>query len=127
MTMMQNVSMRYLDMMNQWLILKQEGKSITSYIRKQGWQTIAIYGMGIYGRHVIRELKGTDCIIKYGVDQKTMDKYDGIEIMKPIEKLPEVDVIVNTVIHDHASIANDLKGKVLCSIVNLEDIIFSSY
>ena len=35
----------YLDMMNQWLILLQEKKSICSYIEKEGWRFVAVYGM----------------------------------------------------------------------------------
>lgn len=118
---------RYLDMMNQWLILKQEKKSIYSYIKKQGWKSVAIYGMAIYGRHVIRELKETDCIVMYGIDRKEMNEYEGIEIVKPTEKLSKVDAVINTVIYEHAAIEKILKNALLCPVVSLEDIIYASY
>lgn len=48
---------QYLNMMNQWLILTQEGKRLNRFIAGQGWHKIAVYGMSIYGRHAIRDLK----------------------------------------------------------------------
>lgn len=32
-------------MMNQWLILKQEGKGIDKYLKKCGYSTVAVYGI----------------------------------------------------------------------------------
>ena len=126
--MMQNVwSNRYLDMMNQWIILKQEGKSITSYIGKQGWRLIAVYGMGIYGRHIVRELEGTNCIVAYGIDRKVEGEYKGIKIFKPSGYLPEADVVINSVIYEQNNIEISICGTISCPLVSLEDIIFSSY
>lgn len=114
-------------MMNQWLILKQEGKSITEYIKGQGWNSIAIYGMGIYGRHVVRELEGTDCIIVYGIDRKVEGEYRGIKIFEPAANLPEVDVVINSVIYDQECIEKNLQNIISCSLVSLEDIVYLSY
>lgn len=118
---------RYLDMMNQWLILKQEGKSITAYINRQGWQSVAIYGMGIYGRHIVRELEGTNYIIAYGIDRKVEGEYKGVKIFKPTDSLSEVDVVINSVIYDQNSIEKKLRNRISCPLVSLEDIVYSSY
>ena len=117
----------YLDMMNQWLILLQEKKSICSYIEKEGWRFVAVYGMSIYGRHVIRELKNTDCIVAYGIDRKAIGEYEGIKILKPVKGLPKVDVVINAVIHEHDDIRKNLQDIVSCPIISLEDIVFESY
>ncbi len=128
MEMMQNMwSKRCLDMMNQWLILKQEGKSIDSYIKRQGWHSVAIYGMGIYGRHIVRELEDADCIVAYGIDQKVEGEYKGVKIFKPVEGLPEVDVVINSVIYDQDCIEKNLRNVISCPLVSIEDIIYSSY
>lgn len=118
---------QYLDMMNQWLILKQEGKNIAGYLKKRGYSSIAIYGMAIYGRHLIRELSGTDITIAYGIDLKKMKPYEGIEVLQPIGELPSADVIINTVLHDHMGIAAALAKLTSVSVISLEDVIFGSY
>lgn len=118
---------RYLDMLNQWLILKQEGKSIAEYIRKQGWKMVAVYGMGIYGRHIIRELSDTECTVAYGIDQKADGEYKGVKILRPTVRLPEVDVVINSVIYDQNDIEENLRNVISCPLVRLEDIIYLSY
>lgn len=118
---------RYLDMMNQWLILEQEGKRIDRFIKKQGWIKVAVYGMAIYGRHIIRDLKSSDCAVVYAVDQKKMDDYDGVKVWRPRDPLPQADVLINSVIHEHSKIVEEMSDIILCPIVNLEDVVFESY
>ena len=36
----------YHDILNQWLFLKQEGRSLEQYFVNNGYETIAIYGAG---------------------------------------------------------------------------------
>lgn len=118
---------RYLNLMHQWLILKQEGKSIDKYLKEQGYHSAAVYGMAIYGRHVIRELQESDIKVRYGIDRRKLDGYKNIEVLQPIEELPDVDVIINTVLHDHVDIKLNLAKITNCPVISLEDIIFESY
>lgn len=118
---------KYLNMMNQWLILKQEGKGIEKYLQRNGYHTVAIYGMAIYGRHVVRELYESDVKIAYGIDRKKMDPYKEIEILSLTDQLPVVDVIINTVIREHDTIKKDLSKIINCAVVSLEDVIYESY
>ncbi len=118
---------KYLNMMNQWLILKQEGKGIDTYLLKQGYKVVAVYGMAIYGRHVIRELHGSDVKILYAIDQKKLSPYKNIEVRQPMEGLPHVDAIINTVLSDDVNIKSHLTTIINSPVVSLEDIIFESY
>lgn len=118
---------KYLDMMNQWLILKQEGKSIINYLDKLGYHTVAVYGMALYGRHIIRELQGTNIVVAYGMDRKNKKAYKGIEVLQPVGELPYADVIINSVIHDHMNIKNTLANITDIPVLCLEDIVFDSY
>lgn len=117
----------YLYMMNQWLILKQEGKSIARYLKRNGYHSVAVYGMAIYGRHVIRDLQGTDIAVVYGIDQKKMNPYLGVEVLQPVKELPRVDVIINSVLRDHMNIKAELSRITDIPVVSLEDVVFGSY
>ncbi len=118
---------KYLNMMNQWMILKYENKGIDRYLNKKGYHLIAIYGMAIYGRHVVRDLEKSNINIAYGIDQKKMKPYKGIEILQPIMILPYADVIINTVVHDQVKIKSTLEVITNIPILSLEDIIFDAY
>ncbi|MBD5489850.1 MAG: hypothetical protein HDR13_13850 [Lachnospiraceae bacterium] len=124
---MSNMEERYLNMMHQWLILRQEGKSIDRYLKRQGYNSVAVYGMAIYGRHVIRELKESDIKIIYGIDRRKVDAYMNIQVLQPTEKLPHVDAFINTVLNDHAGIKDCLAKIADSPVISLEDIIFESY
>ena len=118
---------RYLDMMDQWLILKQEGKSIVDYLAAKEYHTVAVYGMAVCGRHVIRELQGTDITVAYGIDRNKIRPYMGVAVRQPAEELPCVDVIINTAIFDHAVIQEMLAQLTKTPVISLEDIVFESY
>lgn len=122
-----NREKQYLDMMNQWLILKHEGKGIEGYLQHKGYRSIAIYGMAVYGRHVVRELQGTGVAIAYGIDQKKMKPYKGVKVLQPTGELPYADVIINTVIHDHMGVKTILSGITDIPVIGLEDVVFDSY
>ena len=57
-------------MFNQWLIIKQEGKSVDAYFKENNYKKIAIYGMGYAGRRLLDDLKGTGIEVVYTVDRK---------------------------------------------------------
>lgn len=118
---------RYLAVLNQWLILKQDNMQIADVLKKKKIRHIAIYGMGIYGRHLIRELENTEIVVDYGIDKKATNSYKGILIRKPNEQLEEVDAVVNTVVWGHTEIENQLVSKYTCAILNLEDIVFERF
>lgn len=116
-----------LDMVNQWLILKHSNIELSREISKYGVKKIAIYGMGICGRHLVRELISSDIEIAYALDRKNMSPYQNIEIRKLSGNMPEVDAVINTVVYDNEAINKALKMHFDCLIINLEDIIFESY
>lgn len=118
---------KYLNMLNQWLILKQEGKGLDRYLKRQGYNIIAVYGMGIYGRHVIRELQGTEIRISYGIDRKKIKPYKNVDVLQPTEGMPSVDVIINTVLCEHVNIKSYLAQICESPVLSLEDIVFESY
>lgn len=118
---------KYLQMMNQWLILKQEDKGLERYFLSRNYEKIGIYGVSVYGRHLIRELDASPIKVLYGIDQKEMESYKGITIYHLSEKLPAVDIIVNTVLQEHNSIKLQLEKIFSCPIVSLEDVVFESY
>ena len=56
-------------MMNQWVKVKQEGKSLVKYMEQNGYQEIAIYGMSYVGECLLNELKNSNIVVKYGIPE----------------------------------------------------------
>ena len=111
-------------MMNQWVKLKQEGKNVTEYFKKNGYHRIAVYGMSHAGQRLIDELKDTEIEVAYGIDKNVEAIYADIVLQTMEEEFEEVDAIVVTAITFYYEIEEELSKKVNCPILSLEDIIF---
>ncbi len=114
----------YYQLLNQWLILKQEGKLLDQYFVDNEYRTVAIYGMGEMGNRFYNELKNSDKVqVKYAIDQNTRNVYSELEVLALEDELPKVDVIVVTATFAFYEIEKKLSKKVTCPVVSLEDIV----
>lgn len=117
----------YYNMLNQWLVLKQEGKSLEQYFVDNGYETVAIYGMGEMGNRLYDELKNSDKVkIKYAVDKNADSAYSELEVLESADDLPEVDVLVVTATFAFDEIEEELSGKIDYPIVSLDDVVYES-
>ena len=53
---------------NDWLRLKQDGKSMIAYFEREKYKKIAIYGMHYMGMSLLNELKNSEIEVLYGID-----------------------------------------------------------
>lgn len=111
-------------MMNQWVKVKQEGKTLSSYFEEKGYYSIAIYGMSYAGETLAEELKQSSIKVSYGIDKRSENIYADFKILSPDNVLEEVDAIVVTSIKYFDEIEEQLSGKVECPILSLEDILY---
>ncbi len=111
-------------MMNQWVTIKQEGKSLISYFDKYNYKRIAIYGMSYAGERLLAELNNSDIKVAYGIDKNANGIYTDIEMYTLEDELPKVDMIVVTSIFFFDEIEEKLSLKVNCPIISLEDIVY---
>lgn len=111
-------------MMNQWVKNKQNNKEIATYLDRNGYKRIAVYGMSYAGKTLIEELKNSDIHVAYGIDKNADSLYADIDIMSMEDELPDVDAVVVTAITFYDEIEKELQKKIKCSIVSLEDILY---
>ncbi|MCM1120974.1 MAG: hypothetical protein NC416_00170 [Eubacterium sp.] len=109
---------------DQWLHVRQEGKTLVEYFEKQGYKTVAIYGMKELGERLYDELQGSDITVKYIIDKNADSIYADVDVITPDEELEPVDVIVVTAIYFFDEIEEMLSEKVDYPIVSLEDILY---
>ena len=110
--------------MNQWVRVKHQEKNISNFLRKKGYNRIAVYGLGMIGDTLVTELKGTDVKIIYGIDRNSESIYNEFDVRSPESHLDEVDAIIVTPVYYFDEIYENLKHKVSCPIISLDDILF---
>lgn len=111
-------------LMNQWVAVKQEGKNLSDYFKRKGYQNIAIYGMGYIGQTLVKELKGTDIIVKYAIDKKANELCSDLPVITPDSVFPEVDVMVVTPVTFFNEIKKNLSSRGRCPIVSIKDLLY---
>lgn len=114
----------YYNLLNQWLMIKQEGKSLEQYFLDNEYQSIAIYGMGELGNRLYDELKGSSVQIKYAIDKNADSTYAEIEVKELEDTLEKVDAVIVTAIFAFDEIEDELSEIIDFPIVSLEDVVY---
>lgn len=115
----------YFDVTNQWICLKNQGRSLEEYFIKNGYKNIAIYGMGELGNRLLEELEGSSIKAVYGIDKNAESLYSPIELKEIDDELPPVDVIVVTPFFIYDEVEELLMDRVDYPIVSIEDVVFT--
>ncbi len=88
-----------------------------------GYKSIAVYGCGILGKRLVRELENSSVKVKYYIDKNAKNLHSEIPVFSAAEALCEVDVIIITVVSQFYEIKAELEKRNFCNIISLEDLI----
>lgn len=111
-------------LMNQWVKINQEGKRIADYFVENNYYSIAVYGMSYVGETLVNELKDSEVKVLYGIDKAADNIYSELDIVSPEDKMCEVDAVVVTSIAFFDEIEEQLRKRINCPIISLEDIVY---
>ncbi|MCM1222954.1 MAG: hypothetical protein NC548_51735 [Lachnospiraceae bacterium] len=110
----------------QWVHIHNEGKTVGAYLKKLGYNTVAIYGMKELGEELLYELKDSEIEVKYGIDKNADELYVGTDVYRPDEELEAVDAVIVTAVHWFDDIERDMKEKLGCPVLSLDDVIYDA-
>ena len=113
----------YWMLLSDWLTLKETEVKLETYFLKKGYHSVAIYGIGLLGKHLYYELENSEIEIKCIIDRGATFSKNGVIICRPDEEFPKADVIVVTATYAYSVILEQLKERGYTNIVSLEQII----
>jgi hypothetical protein len=113
---------RFTNILDNWLRIKEEGLSVESNLKARNIHTIAIYGIGMLGMHLMKELEDGNIIISYGIDRRSGAINVPYRLYTLDDNLPYVDMVIVTVFYEYDEIQRKLSSKGLKSI-SLENLI----
>lgn len=115
----------YFHLVNQWLLLKHEGKSLVQYFENNGYKNIAVYGTGELFSRLQEELRGSNINIVYGMDRKADKIYVDIEVLSlDDEWRDDVDAVVVTPIFMFDELEEMIMDRMDCPVVSLEEVVY---
>lgn len=109
--------------LDSWMSLKERGINPADYLKRFHYNVIAIYGVGILGKHLLYELERSDIKIAYIIDQRAELEYPQAEVRSVHDKLDMVDAVVVTALADFDSIYETLKQKLRCPVFSIAELI----
>lgn len=110
----------------QWVHIHNEGKTVGAYLKKLGYNTVAIYGMKELGEELFHELKDGEVEVKYAIDKNADELHVGMDIYRPDEELEPVDAVIVTAVHWFDEIEMDMKEKLGCPVLSLDDVVYDA-
>ena len=109
-----------------WIKSYESNIQISQYFIKHGYKKVLIYGMKEVGKFLYDDLKkNKEIIMIHAIDKSYMESCDSYSVSQPNETLPDADVLVVTAIHYFNEIEEDMKKKVSCPIISIEDVVYS--
>ncbi len=115
----------YYKLMNEWLELSQQSKSLATYFTRNHYKKIAIYGMGELGNRLVDELDKSEVKVAYAFDKKVAFSQTGIEVRDPEAGFDgvEADVIVVTATFAFDEIAENISTQTDIPVVSLAEVV----
>ncbi len=114
----------YYNLLERWLTVHEEGRTLSDILAQREIFTIALYGMGKIGKHVINELKGSSITVVYAIDRAKSGLYDSIVVKRIDDTLPKVDAVLVAAVYDFDEIEETLRKYVTYPIISLEEILY---
>ena len=105
------------------LCFKEEGISLESYFVNQGIKTIAIYGGGMLGNHLLEGLKNSGVKVVYIIDRRADSLNMKLPVYSPEDELPKVDAVIVSATFAYKEIKKILNDKGFKVILSLKNIL----
>lgn len=113
-------------LLQHWIEALYLGHRVADYFIEEGYQNIAIYGMGDLANRLMDDFNKSSLNVVYGIDQDVAGTVCKIEnIYSPDMELPCVDAIVITPFYVFDEIYSLLKKRTSAKIISIEEVIWS--
>ncbi len=118
---------RYMRILDKWMALYEADRDfLVKWMKKKDLNQIAIYGMGMLGRHLEKQLEESGIQVRYAIDRNGTEDSSGLYIYTIDQELPNVDIIIVTVFYDYERILKELSKRGMRS-VSLENVIMDEF
>lgn len=107
-----------------WLNCIEQGKSVAEYLHKNNIHTVAVYGMGRLGQHLVMQLEKTDIQILYIIDRRGQKLSNEYKVKGIDDELLPVDAVILTVMGDVQDIFIKLSSRIDSKLISLFEILY---
>lgn len=108
---------------DKWLSLKEKEVSLAQYFERNEISSVAIYGMGRLGKHLLSDLQQSQISVEFVIDKRQEIKNIDLPIYN-IEAAPvDVDTVVVALDYEYEKVIRELKEKGFKNVLLIENVI----
>lgn len=108
---------------DKWMTLLEKDIFVDNILSEKGYKSVAVYGMGLLGKHLVKQLCGSKINVKYIIDRNATLSYKNIPFIRIGEQMDKIDAIIVTPVGEYNCIKEELLNYYSCDIVSLQNII----
>lgn len=115
--------------LDKWLSNREKGKKIADFLNTYQVYRVGIYGYGMLGKHLVRELQGQNVSIRWVMDRASSGDDNCSNLVRPndSDKQEDVDMAIITTLADVEEVETFLQSFVTGKIISVEELIDSIY
>ncbi|TCL58118.1 glycosyl transferase family 2 [Kineothrix alysoides] len=108
---------------NEWMKLQEQDIYISDYLKQLEYNDIAIYADSYIGKRLYHNLKKDGLNISFFIDMNAKYLREDIPIYTLDEELPEVDIIIISLVEEENSIMERLSYKTEAKVLSITELI----
>ena len=115
--------------MHKWMVNLENKKEIADYLCALGVQYVGVYGYGILGKHLVRELLDKGMTVSWVIDRISGGDAYYSKIIRPddLDNLEKVDLVVITALADMERVEMLFSGKPDAKIISVDELVDSVF
>ncbi len=117
---------KYKQLLEIWMVLRDRKVSFSYFFEHQNIKKIAIFGAGMFGRHLYYELQKSSISVVCFIDSKNISDINEIKTIKPGQKIEDIDAIIITPVLEYKEIAESLEKFYDCYMISLESVLMNA-
>lgn len=114
---------QYMRLLDRWMELRERNIYLEEYFKEKDINNVAIYGYGIFAKHLCWELKKSSVKVRYIIDRYGEKVGADLPVYFPKDALPECDAVIVTTFWIYDQIAEVLPSHI--KTIPLDEIINS--
>lgn len=111
------------NLLGEWLAMYERAECIEEKLVEMEINTIGIYGMGVLGNHLYRQLENTSVKVNYIIDRNDLKGVYTAKIIKPCEHMENTDAVIVTPVYQFNNIKKDILQHNDIQVVSLKEIL----
>ena len=111
------------NILGEWLSMYERGEHIAKKLLELNIETVGIYGMGILGSHLYRQLDNTKVKVNYIIDKNDLKGIYTAKLIKPCDHMENIDAVIVTPVYQFNNIKRNILKYNDIEVISLREVL----